>query len=232
MASIARLILCLLAFGPAALLPAAARAADGAKVMVEPVPDDVWAAMQGLSWHATLADCPEATDCTCPPRESLVLLTVPYRAFDGTVRSGRMIVAKSVAGAVSGALQAIFDEGSFRFQEIELVDAYGGDDDRSMAANNTSAFNCRLAAGSTSLSAHARGTAIDINPVQNPYVKGDLTLPPSGTAFDEAAERTADIPGMIVPDGVVVAAFKSVGWKWGGEWKTLKDYQHFSADGH
>lgn len=143
-----------------------------------------------------------------------------------------MIVATSAADGIARAMQAIFDSGKYPFQEIALVDTYGGDDDKSMAANNTSAFNCRLTTGGTSLSAHSYGTAIDINPVQNPYVKGTLTLPPAGKAFDEPAERAAGGPGVIVADDVVVSAFKAIGWKWGGEWTSLKDYQHFSADGH
>jgi poly-gamma-glutamate synthesis protein (capsule biosynthesis protein) len=100
-----------------------------------------------------------------------------------------------------------------------------------MAANNTSAFNCRLATSGSSLSSHSFGTAIDINPVQNPYVKGNLTLPPAGTAYDEPAERAGDRIGVIAPGDAVASAFEAIGWTWGGDWSSLKDYQHFSADG-
>lgn len=198
--------------------------------MVEqtPIPDDVWAAMQDVSWHASFPNCPE---CACPPRDDLALLVIPYRDFAGSVKSGRMIVAKSVAYDVAAALQQVIDNTEFRFERIELVDAYGGDDDRSMAANNTSAFNCRATTGGTRLSEHAFGMAIDINPVQNPYVKDDLTLPPAGSLYDQPDERSAGGTGVIVPGNGVVEAFAAIGWQWGGDWESLKDYQHFSASG-
>jgi poly-gamma-glutamate synthesis protein (capsule biosynthesis protein) len=202
-------------------------------VSQEPIPDAVWQSMQGRSWHESFADaqCARPEDCTCPPRESLVLLSVPYRDFDDRVQVGQLIVAKAVADEVADAFDEIFASGQFRIAAMELVDRYGGDDDASMAANNTSAFNCRLTTGGSRLSAHAFGTAIDVNPVQNPYVKGDTTLPPAGRAYDEASERSGDRPGVIVEGDAVTTAFARRGWVWGGDWSTLKDFQHFSKDG-
>ena len=108
------------------------------------------------------------------------------------------------------------------------VEAFGGSDDASMAANNTSAFNCRKATGGTSWSEHSYGRAIDVNPVQNPYVKGSLVLPQSGSAY---VDRSRTIPGMIRAGDAVVRAFAAQGWAWGGTWTSLKDYQHFSTTG-
>ena len=107
------------------------------------------------------------------------------------------------------------------------VDAYGADDQTSMRANNTSAFNCRFVAGTTTLSQHGLGLAIDLNPLHNPYVKGGTVDPPEGAPW---ADRSRTDPGMIKP-GAVVDAFASRGWRWGGYWSGGKDYQHFSTSG-
>ena len=192
----------------------------------EPIPDEIWNEMQGKSWHPNLG---------CPSRQRLVLLTVPYRDFADRTVSGQLIVAREVASKMSKIFSDIFASGTFRIERMTRVDAFGGNDDASMAANNTSAFNCRTIAGTTTLSAHASGTAIDINPVQNPFVKGTNTDPPSGRPFDTLAERqaahAAGQPGIILSGGPVTAAFKRQGWKWGGNWTGKKDYQHFSSDG-
>lgn len=117
----------------------------------------------------------------------------------------------------------------FPIEQMRRIDEYGGDDDLSMAANNTSAFNCRAATGSTRWSEHAYGRAIDINPVQNPFVTASgRVLPPEGSAH---VRREPTTPGLIHEDGPVVAAFGAVGWRWGGHWSNGKDYQHFSATG-
>lgn len=112
---------------------------------------------------------------------------------------------------------------------MRLVDAYGANDRRSMNADNTSAFNCREVAGSPGTwSRHAFGRAIDINPVENPYVSGGYVSPKKGRAY---AKRSPRRRGMIVARGRVVKAFARVGWEWGGHWQGVKDYQHFSASG-
>jgi poly-gamma-glutamate synthesis protein (capsule biosynthesis protein) len=113
---------------------------------------------------------------------------------------------------------------------MRLVDDYGGNDNRSMAADNTSGFNCRRVAGSKVWSAHAYGAAIDINPVQNPDLTGASVAPGAGRRFaatDRAAYAQA-APGVITADGPVVRAFARIGWEWGGDWSSGKDYQHFS----
>ena len=113
-------------------------------------------------------------------------------------------------------------------ERIERVDAYGGDDDASMAANNTSAFNCRAVTGGSTLSQHSFGTALDINPVQNPYVNGGTVLPPSGSSYQD---RSNYQPGMVLSGSIALEAFEDIGWIWGGNWSSLKDYQHFSVSG-
>ncbi len=158
----------------------------------------------------------------------LRLLTLTYRGFDGAVHLGELVVHEDHALGVVGVFKMLFEAG-FPIQRMKLVDEYQGDDDASMEANNTSAFNCRLVTGSDDTwSQHSYGWAIDINPVQNPYVNDGTVLPPAGTAY---LDRTDVRKGMVIDGDEVVAAFASIGWEWGGDWVSLKDYQHFSATG-
>lgn len=191
----------------------------------QPLPDAVWAAMQGRSWRPGLG---------CVAREDLALVRVPYRDFSGAAREGVLIVARRVAPQVSAIFAEVAASG-FRIARMEPVDAFGGDDDRSMAANNTSAFNCRNVAGTINLSAHALGLAIDINPVQNPYVSQAETAPPAGRAFDSADKRRAaqarGESGLIMPGDAVTRIFARHGWRWGGAWRNERDYQHFYVVG-
>jgi hypothetical protein len=163
----------------------------------------------------------------CPvPIEHLRLLLVDHWGFDGAVHRGELVVHGDHVGAVVRAMQQLFAM-RFPIERMHLVDVYGGNDDASMAANNTSAFNCRSVSGRPGVwSQHAYGWAIDINPVQNPYVSGGQVSPPAGAPF---ANRSARHPGMV--HAGVVQAFASVGWGWGGHWSSAKDYQHFSATG-
>jgi D-alanyl-D-alanine carboxypeptidase len=116
-------------------------------------------------------------------------------------------------------------EARFPIRRMEPVDKYGGSDDASMAADNTSAFNCRPITGTTDRwSNHSYGRAIDINTIENPYVKGGTVLPPAGAAY---LDRGDVRPGMIVAGDVVTTAFAAEGFGWGGDYTSLKDYQHF-----
>ena len=196
--------------------------ADDARASVSAIPDDVWSYMQGRSWHDGRG---------CPARDELALLRIPYRDFEGRTQLGPMIVARKVAGKVAAIFQEIYDSGDFRIYRIGLVDDYGGDDDQSIAANNTSGFNCRTTEGG-GVSQHAFGLAIDINPVQNPYVAHGVTEPEAGKAYDAPGKRHAGMVGVITKGDVVYKAFAKRGWRWGGEWARSKDYQHFSANGH
>jgi poly-gamma-glutamate synthesis protein (capsule biosynthesis protein) len=164
----------------------------------------------------------------CPvPLRDLRYVRVGFWDFRGRPRTGELVVHEDHAEALVEVFRDLFRV-RFPVARMVLVDEYGGDDDRSMAANNTSAFNCRLATGGSSWSEHAYGRAIDVNPVQNPYVNGETVLPPAGEAY---VDRSVKATGMIKRAGPVVPAFAAVGWSWGGDWTTLKDYQHFSATG-
>jgi hypothetical protein len=159
--------------------------------------------------------------------EELRSVDVTYWGLDGKTHTGRLIVAAELTDDVIGIMADLFEAG-FPIERMEPVDVYGGDDDLSMAANNTSAFNCRPVTGGSSWSEHSYGRAIDVNPVLNPYVRGDTVLPPEGARY---ADRSLDVAGMIHAGDVVVEAFASRGWIWAGTWSGTKDYQHFSTTG-
>lgn len=174
------------------------------------------------------SDLPASWEPGCPVApDGLRIITVSHWNYAGSVSTGKLVVAAGLANQVVDIFRDLY-EARFPIERMELVDAYGGDDDRSMAANNTSAFNCRLVTGGSSYSEHSYGRAIDVNPLVNPYVKGSTVLPPAGSAY---VDRSLDAPGMIHANDEVVQAFASRGWIWGGTWSSLKDYQHFSTTG-
>ncbi|WP_432493359.1 M15 family metallopeptidase [Kineococcus gypseus] len=163
--------------------------------------------------------------CPVPPQD-LRAVTVTFTDFGGADRQGRLVVRADVAQAVADVfaeLHAI----RFPIAGVQPVEAFGGSDDASMAANNTSAFNCRAVTGGTGFSEHSYGTAIDLNPVQNPYVRGTTVLPEAGRAHLDRSSA----PGRVLAGDAVVRAFAARGFSWGGDWRTLKDYQHFSLSG-
>lgn len=207
--------------------PSAASGADSTPPAPEPEPwyrgsiSAIDAATRARMTHSWRAGCPV-------PIRDLRLVSVRHWGFDGRVYDGELVVHRDAAGAVIGVFRSLF-EARFPIRRMRLVDEYGGDDDRSMAANNSSGFNCRRSSGdSGAWSEHAYGRAIDINPVQNPYVSGGAVEPPSGRPYVDRSVRT---PGLIRPGDVVVRAFASIGWRWGGTWSRSKDYQHFSRSG-
>jgi hypothetical protein len=159
----------------------------------------------------------------------LRLLTLSFWGFDRRVHTGELVVHEDASRDVVNVFQELF-EAEFPVDRMRLVDEYEGDDDRSMGANNTSGFNCREATGHPGVwSEHSYGRAIDINPLVNPYVASDRTvLPPAGARY---ADRSGKAKGMILEGDLVVRAFASIGWEWGGSWSSIKDYQHFSATG-
>lgn len=167
----------------------------------------------------------------CPvPLRDLRYLRMTHRDFDGGARTGEMVVHRRRARPVAEAFGRLYDAG-FPIARMRLVDDYRADDDLSMAANNTSGFNCRRVAGQTSWSQHAYGEAIDINPVQNPYVRPGRVDPPAGRAFaDVRRDRSAPARlGVIRAGDLPVTAFSRIGWEWGGYWVSSKDYQHVAA---
>ncbi len=165
--------------------------------------------------------------CPVPPSE-LREVTLAHWNYKDEVQTGRIIVAASLVDSVVAIFADLY-EAQFPIQRMEPVEAFGGDDNSSMAANNTSAFNCREITGGSSFSEHSYGRAIDLNPLVNPYVNGSTVLPPEGSAY---ADRSLDAPGMIHAGDEVVTAFADRGWIWGGTWTSLKDYQHFSTTGN
>ena len=175
--------------------------------------------MSGVSWRP---GCPVGFG-------ELRLLTVSHWGFDGRVHRGRLVVHRDYAAGMVGAMRKLFRL-RYPIRQMRLVDAYGADDHRSMDADNTSAFNCRYVAGSPGVwSEHAYGRAIDVNPIENPYVTGSgYVSPPDGARF---ADRD-HAKGVIHRGGPVVRAFAAIGWEWGGNWSWPKDYQHFSATGN
>jgi hypothetical protein len=180
---------------------------------VSELPAAVRDEMVGVSWHE---GCPVGLD-------HLRLVVLTHRGFDGRLHRGELVVHRAVTADLRTVFQAAYDD-DFPLAKVVRVDAYGGSDDRSMDDNNTHAFNCRRITGGSSWSEHAYGTAIDLNPVQNPYVRGDTVLPEAGRDY---LDRSDVRPGMLVEGDAVVSAFDARGWTWGGRWNTLKDYQHF-----
>jgi hypothetical protein len=158
----------------------------------------------------------------------LRLLTLSYWGFDHALHSGPLIVNADAVDAIVGALRSLFDA-HLPIERMELVDVYKGDDDASMAADNTSAFNCRRVPGTSVWSQHAYGRAIDINPLVNPEVDNGQVHPLQGARY---ADRSLQETGMIHAGDAFVQAFEAVGWYWGGYWDAPKDYQHFSWNGY
>jgi hypothetical protein len=174
-------------------------------------------AMRGVSWHP---GCPV-------PMDELAVLEVTHWDYDARARRGHLIVARSVADDLASVFRQIYRE-RFQIERMRPMHIYGGRELASLRDNNTSAFDCRDVTGGSSWSEHSYGTAIDINPRQNPYVKGSVVLPANGRPW---IRRTPVQRGMIAPSGVVTRAFSAIGWGWGGNFRSLKDYQHFSATG-
>lgn len=163
----------------------------------------------------------------CPvPLADLRYVTVTHRTFDGGTATGELVVHADVADGVVAVFGELFAQG-YPIRSMRLVDDFGGSDDASMAADNTSAFNCRPISRGTGWSEHAYGRAIDLNPVENPYVRDGLVLPPEGEPY---AARP-DAPGVVHAGDAVVRAFDAHGWQWGGDWSSPVDYQHFSTTG-
>jgi len=173
--------------------------------------------MRGSSWHQ---GCPV-------PIRALRLVALTYEGFDGEAHRGRLVVHRRWADEVLGVFQVLYRR-AFPIRRVRLVDRFGADDRSSMRHDNTSAFNCRYVAGTTTWSQHAYGRAIDINPVENPFVDGSRVSPRRGRRF---LDRTDVRPGMIVRSGIVFRAFRRIGWGWGGGWSGAKDYQHLSVNG-
>ena len=173
----------------------------------------------GKSWHS---GCPVGPS-------SLRAVTMTFWGFDKAAHYGTLVVNSAVVPAVVSAFRGMYDA-RFPIRQMRPIAAYGGDDDKSMADDNTSAFNCRLAVsdGPPSWSMHAYGEAIDINTLENPYRLNGTVRPPAGATY---MDRSNVRPGMIVAGSSPVRIFSALRWGWGGNWSSTPDYQHFSVNG-
>jgi len=181
---------------------------------IEPIPDDVLARS---SWTE---ECPVTVD-------ELRYLTMTHHGFDTKVHTGEMIVNTAFAEDVVGVFRGLFDAG-FPIEQMRVIRIEEIDDHPTGDFNDTTSFVCRPAVGSTNWSYHAYGLAIDVNPFHNPYLRGDLVIPELASAY---TDRENVRPGMILAGDIVVEAFAEIGWSWGGDWDTLKDWMHFSSSG-
>lgn len=155
-------------------------------------------------------------------RKNLEIVTVTYYGFDNKLHKGQLIVHQTIANEVTEIFEEIRNI-KFPIEKVIPLVKYNWSDEESMRDNNTSAFNRRYISGTRILSMHAKGLAIDINPLQNPYIKNDIITPPG-------AEYNPETRGTIRANSPIVKLFKSKGWSWGGDWTSLKDYQHFQKE--
>lgn len=214
--------------------------ADG--FFYQPLTDPVIARITGISYPVSESIAPLLSldavnilpdadmDSLAVGYDELRYMNVLYYDFDGKIQTGELICNQGIAQD----LVEIFHElylNEYQIESIRLIDEYGGNDTASMEANNTSCFNYRVVDGTTSLSKHALGCAIDINPFYNPYVvfnkdgSGDTYISPAGS--EKYADRTQDFPHKIDENDLCYQLFKAHGFVWGGDWHSSKDYQHF-----
>jgi len=154
------------------------------------------------------------------------IIKVVYYSFDGNIHQGQLVIDERLVADIQEVFKVAL-ENKFPIASVIPIshnrffkDGRYNDDDQSMLANNTSAFNYRPVTGGKKLSKHSYGFAIDINPIQNPYIKGKIVLP-AGAVY------AIHQPGTLTFDSCVVKTFIRLGWTWGGNWESLKDYQHF-----
>ena len=178
------------------------------------VPDDVLARS---SWHE---GCPVSV-------ADLAYVTMSHYGFDGDVHTGEMIVNARVAEDVVSVFEQLFIA-QFPIEEMRVTRADEIDAPPTGDGNVTGSFACRDAVNTGRWSQHAFGLAVDINPFHNPYVKGDLVIPELASYY---IDRDLDLPGMV-DASVAVEAFAAIGWGWGGNWNSLKDWMHFSESGN
>jgi D-alanyl-D-alanine carboxypeptidase len=204
---------------PAASQPAAATDAPPAfSATIQPIGQHLRAYMTGRSWHE---GCPIGF-------ERLRLIRLRFWGFDGGAHWGRLVVNRKFAERVVLVFRRLYVHRR-PVHRMWLVDRYGGDDLRSMEHDNTSGFNCRWRAGQPGVwSMHAYGKAIDVNPLENPDVRGDHVSPPGSRKY---LDRSKHAKGMIHAGDGFVRAFAGIGWEWGGAWTGNQvDYQHFSSN--
>ncbi|HZB48744.1 MAG TPA: M15 family metallopeptidase, partial [Mycobacteriales bacterium] len=186
------------------------------------------------AFHATVVPVPAAVaarstwSARCPvPLAGLRYVTVTFRGFDGRAHTGELLAHRDATADLVTVFRRLFAAG-YPIERMRITTVAERDAPPTGDGNTTGAFNCRPATGSSRWSEHAYGRAVDVNPFHNPYVAGGLVLPELATAY---ADRRKVRPGMITAGGPVVAAFRAVGWTWGGSWDSPKDHMHFTATG-
>ncbi len=170
--------------------------------------------------HSWMPGCPRGPD-------DLVVVELTHFDFEGSMATGEIVVAGEHADGVVLVFADLFAAG-YPIESMTPIGHLPEDAEEEPGYSNTSGFHCRLVAGTTRWSEHALGSAIDINPHLNPFVRGEEVWPEDSEPY---LDRTLDLPGLITEGDVVVTAFDAIGWEWGGRWRTLKDYHHFSASG-
>jgi len=189
---------------------------DGFASRIDPVPGDVLARS---SWEAA-----------CPVRaDRLRWVRLVFWGFDDARHTGELLVNADAAQDMVTVFEQLYDA-KYPIEEMRITRADELDAPPTGDGNNTSAFTCRpVTLNSATWSQHAYGRAVDVNPFQNPYLKGDVVIPELASAY---LDRSRKAPGVIHADDAVTEAFASVGWVWGGTWRRSKDYMHFSANGY
>ncbi len=190
---------------------------DRAGFYITDITDDIFMRMDGKSFKE---------NCTLP-REDLRYLHVLHKDLDGKDHEGELVVNYHIAEDVLDIFKSLYEAG-YPIEKVRLVDEYDAEDEASMEDNNSSSFNFRFISGTSVVSKHGRGLAVDINPLYNPYAKtkdGKLVVEPvnAGPYLD----RNADFPYKINKDDLCYRLFKEKGFEWGGDWEDRKDYQHF-----
>ena len=186
----------------------------------EEISDELFDRMKGKSFP---------DECTTP-REDLRYLHLLYKDIDGNVHEGEMVCNVQISDKLIDIFRQLY-ENDYPIEKMRLIDEYDGDDDASMADNNTSCFNFRVVSGTTKISKHGYGMAVDLNPFYNPYihtVNGQTVIEPEGS--EPYADREADFDYRIDEDDLAYKLFTEAGFTWGGSWKSMKDYQHFQMD--
>ncbi|BCJ39356.1 hypothetical protein GCM10010168_63960 [Actinoplanes ianthinogenes] len=198
------------------------------------VTTDVLSAPADGRFHSTIEAVPaevlarSSWTAACPVKATdLRYVTVGFRGFDGLAHTGELLVNKRAAADLVTVFQRLFTAG-YPIEQMRITSAAELNAPPTGDGNGTDAYACRPVRGRTAWSQHSYGLAVDVNPFQNPYHRGKVVLPELATSY---LDRRDVRPGMIEPDGVVVRAFAAIGWKWGGDYRSLKDFMHFSATG-
>ena len=195
-------------------------------ILFEVGEEETMSCFQVLTLQEQYGDCLEQQvplDPSIITYDELRYLKVLHFGYDGLFHVGELIVNVKVADEVLDIFKQLYLM-RYPIEKLHVMSCYGGSDELSMEDNNSSAFNFRYVTDGGKLSNHAYGLAIDLNPKVNPYVKNDLVLPTNGLAY---VNRDQHVLGIIKKNDAVYQLFTSHGWTWGGDWTSLKDYQHF-----